>query len=70
MAGHWSYSRAGTGTPHKEIAAAAPRTYQAIKAKRAENLMERGYRHLSNAADRGDEAANTIHSIVVKRGGS
>ena len=65
----------------------------AIKAKRAENLMERGYRealgelfqgtdtvhmlkmreiyrHLSNAADRGDEAANTIHSIVVKRGGS
>jgi predicted phosphate transport protein (TIGR00153 family) len=65
----------------------------AIKAKKAENLMERAYRealgelfqgtdtvymlkmreiyrHLSNAADRGDEAANTIHSIVVKRGGS
>lgn len=65
----------------------------AVKAKRAENLMERAYRealgelfrgtdtvhmlkmreiyrHLSNAADRGDEAANTIHSIVVKRGGS
>jgi predicted phosphate transport protein (TIGR00153 family) len=65
----------------------------AVKAKKAENLMERAYRealrdlfagsdtvhmlkmreiyrHLSNAADRGDEAANTIHSIVVKRGGS
>ncbi|MBK8324205.1 MAG: DUF47 family protein [Betaproteobacteria bacterium] len=65
----------------------------AIKAKKAENLMERAYRealgelfrgsdtvhmlkmreiyrHLSNAADRGDEAANTIHGIVVKRGGS
>lgn len=63
----------------------------AVKAKKAENLMERAYRealgdlfkgsdtvhmlkmreiyrHLSNAADRGDEAANTIHSIVVKRG--
>ena len=24
------------------------------------------YRHLSNCADRGDEAANVIHSIVVK----
>ena len=24
------------------------------------------YRHLSNAADRGDEAANTISDIVVK----
>ena len=32
--------------------------------------MREIYRHLSNAADRGDEAANTIHSIVVKRGGS
>ncbi len=65
----------------------------AVKAKKAENFMERAYRealgqlfrgtdtvhmlkmreiyrHLSNAADRGDEAANTIHSIVVKRGGS
>ena len=65
----------------------------AVKAKKAENLMERAYRealgdlfqgtdtvhmlkmreiyrHLSNAADRGDEAANTIHGIVVKRGGS
>ena len=65
----------------------------AVKAKKAENLMERAYRealgelfngtdtvhmlkmreiyrHLSNAADRGDEAANTIHSIVVKGGGS
>jgi len=65
----------------------------AVKAKKAENLMERSYReslgalfqgtdtvhmlkmreiyrHLSNAADRGDEAANVIHSIVVKRGGS
>jgi uncharacterized protein len=65
----------------------------AIKAKKAENYMERAYRealgqlfegtdtvymlkmreiyrHLSNAADRGDEAANTIHSIVVKRGGA
>lgn len=65
----------------------------AVKAKKAENLMERAYRealgdlfrgndtvymlkmreiyrHLSNAADRGDEAANVIHSIVVKRGGS
>lgn len=65
----------------------------AVKAKKAENSMERAYRealgelfqgsdtvhmlkmreiyrHLSNAADRGDEAANTIHSIVVKRGGS
>jgi uncharacterized protein Yka (UPF0111/DUF47 family) len=65
----------------------------AVKAKKAENLMERAYRealgdlfrgtdtvymlkmreiyrHLSNAADRGDEAANTMHSIVVKRGGS
>ncbi|TSA12079.1 MAG: DUF47 family protein [Betaproteobacteria bacterium] len=63
----------------------------AVKAKKAENTMERAYRealgelfrgtdtvhmlkmreiyrHLSNAADRGDEAANTIHSIVVKRG--
>lgn len=63
----------------------------AVKAKKAENMMERSYRealgalfrgtdtiymlkmreiyrHLSNAADRGDEAANTIHSIVVKRG--
>jgi predicted phosphate transport protein (TIGR00153 family) len=26
------------------------------------------YRHLSNAADRGDEAANVIASIVMKRG--
>jgi predicted phosphate transport protein (TIGR00153 family) len=65
----------------------------AVKAKKAENYMERAYRealgqlfegtdtvymlkmreiyrHLSNAADRGDEAANTIHSIVVKRGGA
>lgn len=65
----------------------------AVRAKKAENLMERAYRealgdlfrgtdtvhmlkmreiyrHLSNAADRGDEAANTMHSIVVKRGGS
>jgi uncharacterized protein len=65
----------------------------AVKAKKAENVMERAYRealgelfqgtdtvhmlkmreiyrHLSNAADRGDEAANTIHGIVVKRGGS
>jgi uncharacterized protein Yka (UPF0111/DUF47 family) len=25
------------------------------------------YRHLSNAADRGDEAANTIADIIVKR---
>jgi hypothetical protein len=25
------------------------------------------YRHLSNCADRGDEAANIIHNIVVKR---
>jgi uncharacterized protein Yka (UPF0111/DUF47 family) len=25
------------------------------------------YRHLSNAADRGDEAANVIGDIVVKR---
>jgi uncharacterized protein Yka (UPF0111/DUF47 family) len=25
------------------------------------------YRHLSNCADRGDEAANVIHDIVVKR---
>jgi predicted phosphate transport protein (TIGR00153 family) len=32
--------------------------------------MREIYRHLSNAADRGDEAANTMHSIVVKRGGS
>jgi uncharacterized protein Yka (UPF0111/DUF47 family) len=24
------------------------------------------YRHLSNCADRGDGAANTIHDIVVK----
>jgi len=24
------------------------------------------YRHLSNCADRGDEAANVIHDIVVK----
>jgi len=24
------------------------------------------YRHLSNCADRGDEAANVIHNIVVK----
>lgn len=65
----------------------------AVKAKKAENHMERAYRealgdlfrgtdtvymlkmreiyrHLSNAADRGDEAANAIHSIVVKRGGA
>jgi uncharacterized protein Yka (UPF0111/DUF47 family) len=26
------------------------------------------YRHLSNAADRGDEAANVICSIVMKKG--
>jgi uncharacterized protein len=26
------------------------------------------YRHLSNAADRGDEAANVIASIVMKKG--
>ncbi len=32
--------------------------------------MREIYRHLSNAADRGDKAADTIHSIVVKRGGS
>jgi hypothetical protein len=25
------------------------------------------YRHLSNAADRGDEAANVISDIVVKK---
>ncbi len=30
--------------------------------------MREIYRHLSNAADRADEAANVIHSIVVKRG--
>jgi predicted phosphate transport protein (TIGR00153 family) len=29
--------------------------------------MREVYRHLSNAADRGDEAANTIADIVVKR---
>jgi hypothetical protein len=27
----------------------------------------RSYRHLSNAADRGDNAANVIGDIVVKR---
>lgn len=32
--------------------------------------MREIYRHLSNAADRGDKAADTIHSIVVKLGGS
>ncbi|HNK64467.1 MAG TPA: hypothetical protein PLE14_10445, partial [Anaerolineales bacterium] len=33
-----------------------------------EMLKEREvYRHLSNAADRGDEAANVIADIVVKR---
>lgn len=32
--------------------------------------MREIYRHLSNAADRGDQAADTIHSIVVKLGGS
>lgn len=30
--------------------------------------MREIYRHLSNAADRADEAANVIHNIVVKRG--
>ena len=29
--------------------------------------MREVYRHLSNAADRGDEAANVIADIVVKR---
>ncbi len=29
--------------------------------------MREIYRHLSNAADRGDEAANLIGDIVVKR---
>jgi uncharacterized protein Yka (UPF0111/DUF47 family) len=29
--------------------------------------MREIYRHLSNAADRGDEAANIISSIVMKR---
>jgi uncharacterized protein Yka (UPF0111/DUF47 family) len=30
--------------------------------------MREIYRHLSNAADSADEAANVIHNIVVKRG--
>ena len=29
--------------------------------------MREVYRHLSNAADRGDEAANVISNIVVKK---